>query len=128
MQFVLPWIEGFFFGYLNEFLKETFDKHLGKKYNDLSNDLKPFLERYDADVIESIIDSKQLPYGAEKPIWKRQADAHVFSDNFKIAVKDMNEMFRFKNGKGDIIDKLKHNTKSKSENSYLADILTRHSV
>lgn len=114
VQFVLDWIGGEFFYVLNDELKETFDRHLGKKYNDLSNDLKPYLERFDADVIESIIDYKRLPQGAEKPIWRRQADAHVFSKCFKIDMKEMNKMFLYRNGKGDVIEKLGHNTKSKS--------------
>lgn len=113
VQFVLDCISVCFFD-LNYILKEVFDKHLGKKYNDLSSDLKPYLERYDADVIESIIDYKRLPQGAEKPIWKRQADAHVFSKCFKIDMKEMNKMFLYRNGKGDVIEKLGYNTKSKS--------------
>lgn len=114
VQFVLDWIDGEFFYVLNDELKETFDRHLGKKYNDLSSDLKPYLEHFDADVIESIIDYKRLPQGAEKPIWRRQADAHVFSKCFNIDIKEMNKMFLYRNGKGDVIKKLSHNTKSKS--------------
>lgn len=114
VQFVLEWMSNLFFDGLNYDLKIIFDEHLGKKYNDLSNDLKPYLERFDADVIESITDYKRLPQGAEKPIWRRQADAHVFSKCFKIDMKEMNKMFLYRNGKGDVIEKLGHNTKSKS--------------
>ena len=114
VKFVLDWIDGEFFYVLNDELKETFDRHLDKKYKYLSTELVPFLERYDADVIEGIIDYKRLPQGAEKPIWKRQADAHVFSKYFNIDIKEMNKMFLYRNGKGDVIEKLGYNTKSKS--------------
>lgn len=124
VQFVLEWISGVFFDDLNYILRETFDRHLGKKYNDLSNDLKPYLEHFDADVIESIIDYKRLPQGAEKPIWRRQADAHVFSKCFKIDMKEMNKMFLYRNGKGDVIAKLCYNTKSKSPE--FSDVLSKY--
>ena len=114
VQFVLKWISGLFFDDLNYILKKTFDEHLGKKYNDLSNDLKPHLEHFDADVIESIIDYKRLPQGVEKPIWRRQADAHVFKECFNIDMKDLNKMFLYRNSKGEVIKKLDYNTKSKS--------------
>jgi hypothetical protein len=125
--FVLMWIDAILFDDLEYILKETFDNHLVKKYKALSTDLAPFLERFDADVIESIIDYKRLPAGAEKPIWKRQAYAHIFGDRLNIEVRNMNEMFLFRNGNGKIIDKLKHNTKSKNTNSKLADILSKYS-
>ncbi|MDD4439288.1 MAG: hypothetical protein PHS04_14835 [Tissierellia bacterium] len=126
VQFVLDWIGGEFFYVLNDELKETFDRHLGKKYNDLSSDLKPFLEHFDADVIESIIDYKRLPQGAEKPIWKRQADAHRFSKHFNIDTKDMNKMFLFRDSKGNLKDNLRPNSESKSSNSEFSDVLSKY--
>lgn len=126
VKFVLDWIDGEFFYVLNDELKETFDRHLGKKYNDLSSDLKPYLERYDADVIESIIDYKRLPQGTEKPIWKRQADAHRFSKHFNIDTKDMNKMFLFRDSKGNLKDNLRPNSESKSSNSEFSNVLSKY--
>lgn len=125
--FVLMCIDGLFFDDLEYILKETFDNHLGKRYEDLSADLEPFLERFDADVIEAIIDYKRLPYGAEKPIWRRQVDAHVFRRKLKIEAKDMDKMFLYRNSKGKIIDKLKYNTDTNNDNNKLARILSKHS-
>ena len=119
-----------FFRSLDVVLKETFDEVLGNKYQSLTDELEPYLERFDADVIESIIDRQQLPQGAEKPIWRKQANAHVFRDYMKWELKDINRLFCFKNGRGQIIDKTTHNTKSKSKepNSELLAILSRHII
>ncbi len=124
--FVLMWIDAILFDDLEYILKETFDKYLEKKYKDLSDDLKSFLERFDADVIESIIDYKRLPDGAEKPIWKRQADAHVFRRKLKIKATDMDKMFLYKNSKDKITEKLRYNTDTNNDNSELAKILAKH--
>ena len=118
----------FFFEYMGRALNEIFDKVLDKKYQALADELEPYLEQYDANVIESIIDSKQLPYGAEKPIWRKQADAHVFKNYMKWGLKDINKLFRFRNRKGEIIDETAHNTKSKEPNSDLLAILTKYII
>ena len=118
----------FFFEYMGRALNEIFDKVLGNKYQALADELEPYLEQYDANVIESIIDSKQLPYGAEKPIWRKQADAHVFKNYMKWGLKDINKLFRFRNRKGEIIDETAHNTKSKEPNSDLLAILTKYII
>lgn len=120
----------FFFEYMGRALNEIFDKVLGNKYQALANELEPYLEQYDANVIESIIDSKQLPYGTEKPIWRKQADAHKFRDYMDWELKDINKLFRFRNSKDEIIDKTTHGTKSKSKepNSDLLAILTKYII
>ena len=117
-----------FFKCLDYVLTATFDKVLGNKYQALADELKPYLEQYDANVIESIIDSKHLPYGAEKPIWRKQADAHAFRAYMEWELKDINRLFRFRNRKSEIIDKTNHNTKSKEPNSDLLAILTKYII
>ena len=117
-----------FFKCLDYVLTATFDKVLDKKYQALADELEPYLEQYDANVIESIIDSKQLPYGTEKPIWRKQADAHAFRDYMEWELKDINRLFRFRNSKDEIIDKTPHNTKSKKPNSGLLAILNKYII
>lgn len=118
----------FFFEYMGRALNEIFDKVLDKKYQALADELEPYLEQYDANVIESIIDSKQLPYGTEKPIWRKQADAHAFRVYMDWELKDINRLFRFRNSKDEIIDKTPHNTKSKKPNSGLLAILNKYII
>lgn len=102
-----------FFGDLCDVLSEKFDFYLEPKYSGLSEALQPYLEGASDAVMESIIDERKLPQGADKPIWKHQTDAHRFRSVFNWELKDLNRVFRYRNDKGKIIDKTYSGRKSR---------------
>lgn len=63
------------------------------KYNRLASDLEPYLKGATGEILESIIDDKRLPEGAEKPKWKKLTDAKRFGDYFGFTPKQLRDLF-----------------------------------
>lgn len=63
------------------------------KYNGLASDLEPYLKGATGEIIESIIDDKRLPDGAEKPKWKKLTDAVRFGKYFDFTNEQLRDLF-----------------------------------
>lgn len=63
------------------------------KYNGLASDLEPYLKGATGEIIESIIDDKRLPDGAEKPKWEKLTDAKRFGNYFGFTNEQLRDFF-----------------------------------
>lgn len=120
-----------FFSTLDEILTEMFDTVLGNKYQALADDLKPYLEQHypesNCQVLESIIDRKQLPNWVKyKPIWTKQAHAIAFLDYMGWKPNEVKGLFDYRDGKGKVIETTTVTKRSKKPNSELLAIFKKH--
>ncbi len=125
ISFVLP---ASFINDLFEIMDNEFSNALQSNFEGIATDLQAFFSNTTDDVIESIIEYKMLPSGAEKPIAKRQTYAVVFGDYCGIKQKDLSQFFR-KEKDGKAIDFVFTKSRPKKETKQtkeLKDILSKY--
>lgn len=125
ISFVLP---AFFINDLFEIMDNEFSNALQSNFEGIATDLQAFFSNTTDDVIESIIEYKMLPSGAEKPIAKRETYAVVFGDSCGIKLKDLSQFFR-KEIDGKAIDFVFTKSRPKKETKQtkeLKDILSKY--
>lgn len=120
-----------FFDSLDVVLTEMFDTVLGNKYQALADDLEPYLEQHykelNCQVLESIIEMKQLPIWVKyKPIWTKQAHAIAFLDYMGWKPNEVKGLFDYRDGKGKVIETTTVTKRSKKPNSELLAIFKKH--
>lgn len=98
-----------------------FSKYIQPKYSGLSKALQDYLKGANDEVIESIIDNKQLPHGATKPQWIKKADAVRFGKYVGLEYSQLRELFD---------NNVKANDKPNDidNNNEIRNILSQHKV